>query len=356
MGNEFEYREEEKKPKKESKDLKNILNFYPRSLKKEENNIRFKYIKDNIFFSTLCDYDFEFKTLDYIDQIKTLFYLYNHKIYCFKFPELIRINEYEEIVNWYKYPMFISYQENTNRLYVTYYNWENFEKNEESFTFIYIFKDNKICMSHCINYQFDNLIDMSYDKLIILRGGICKCLKYVNNEYQIIKIFNKENFDFIKKCQKKDKFIAITGQKIIIIDINTFQYITIFKHDFCRNICILDNKFVVGLRKNSGVIEIYNLNNFKLLGQLNNKYLFSRDYIKFWDCGKSGYFIYNKQEHTADTFIAEFKNNTIKDVFCFDTDQIKSFSIFLYINDFLVVGEFGKIIIYKKEIEINKDI
>ena len=35
---------------------------------------------------------------------------------------------------------------------------------------------------------------------------------------------------------------------------------------------------------------------------------------------------------------------------------VRPFSIFLYKDDFLVVGEFGKIIIYKKEIEIKKDV
>ena len=62
------------------------------------------------------------------------------------------------------------------------------------------------------------------------------------------------------------------------------------------------------------------------------------------------------QNHNADTFIAEFKNNIIKNVFCFSSEQINPFSIFLYKDDFLVVGNFDEIIIYKKEIEIKKDV
>ena len=356
MGNEFEYKEE-KKPEKENKDLINIdyFNYFNSSIK-IENNIKFKFIKDNIFFSTQCDYDFTSKILEYIDKIKTLFYLYNQKIYCFKYPDLIRIPEYEEILNWYKNPIFISYQENTKRLFVNYNNYENCLKNEGIITCIYIFRDNKICMSRSIISHFDpigNLIDISDDKLIILDSGVCKCLKYVNNEYKIIKIF-KENFHSIHKYNEKDKFIAVTTKNIIIIDINNFQYISLFKHKFCCNICILDNKYLIGLEKTSKVIAIYNLNNFKLLGQLNTN--IRENYIRIWDCGKSGYFIYNGQNHTADTFIAEFKNNIIKNVFFFSWKQIYPFSIFLYKDDFLVVGEFGKIIIYKKEIEIKKDV
>jgi hypothetical protein len=261
---------------------------------------------------------------------------------------MIRIPEYEEILNCYKNIIFLSYQENTNRIYVQYCF---LEEEKSLITSIYTLKDNKIKVSGCIvciKYNLNDIIDITEKSSIILNDHKCKCLQFIDNEYKIAKKFD-EKFYSIKACPKRDKFIAVTENKIVVIDTHSFQYITVLKHTFIPSVCILNKKYFISMRKYTGFVEVLNLNNFKLLSKMKNIYLADIGKgVGFYNCGNSEYFIYGKQQSCCDLFVAEFKNNSLNDVYCLD--KISPSSSFLYINDYLLVGQRGKIIIFKKTI------
>ena len=285
------------------------------------------------------------KHLEYVAKIKTILFNCYSKIFCLKWPELVRIPEYEEILNWHKDIQFISYQENTNRLYVQYY------EEQELYITIYTFKDNKIIISGCIDCiksLLQDLIDISNNKSIVLtyaNNFNCKCLQFIGNEYKITKNFN-EYFYSILACPKKDKLIAVTKKNnIVLINAHTFEYITVLKQTFFQNVCILGKKYFIAQRLSTEYIEIYNLTHFKLLNQLRHIHLYDDRGVYFYKCTKNEYFFFI---NNVEFFVAEFKNNSLN-VICSLNPIFYSTSI-LYLNDHLLVAEEGKIVIFKKKI------
>ena len=303
-------------------------------------------IKDNNSGHTKCD------EIKYIDTIKTLLCLFDNKIICLKIPELTKNLEYQEILNWHETPVFLSYQENTNRLYVKY---NNLKKDEPGFTSVYTFKGNKISISGFINFQINDVIDVSDNKLIILDQDFCKCLTFINNEYKIIKKLD-EKFSSIQLSPKKDKFIGVTNKNLLVIDINTFQKITVINKQFNSSFCFLNNKYLVTRLINTFFIEIYDLKTFKMLCQETKKHYLNDSMVKAYSFGKSGYFIYNRFKDFGhyETIITEFKNNKIEDLNCLN--KVSLFGKFTYSDDFLFFEEDTTIKIYKIETEKNDDI
>ena len=310
------------------------------NLKKEKSNIRIKLIKEIKLPFEVTTFA---KHLEYVDKIKTILFNCYSKIFCLKWPELIRIPDYEEILNWHKDIQFISYQENTNRLYVQYY------EEQEHFISIYTFKNNKIIISgfvDCIKYGLKDLIDISDNKSIALNywnNFNCQCLQFMDNEYKIIKNFN-EYFYSILACPKKDKFIAVTKKNnIVLINAHNFEYIAVLKKTFFSTVCILGKKYLIAQNLSTEYIEIYNLTNLKLLNQLRDIHLDDDRGVYFYKCTKSEYFFFI---NNVEFFMAEFKNNSLN-VVCSIRPIFYSTSI-LYLNDYLLVAEEGKTAIFKK--------
>ena len=297
-----------------------IIDKYEIKINKDKNNID---IVNNII---------------YIKIIKSLFCLCKGKLICISYENFKRNIKYE---NFLKNNIdFLYYQENTQKMFIS-------NKNE---SFIYLFQNDSFILKSKLSISILNIFEISKNKYLILKTNFF-CLLLIEDKdgiYRQIKTYVKK-INTIQVCPLKDKFLGYIKGSLILIDINTFQLISLYK----TGNSYVDNPKIYFFNKTDFIIaslnsiNIFNIKYMKIIYEY--KIQLTKCYYNFLKIGNQGDFIICFMCNYFKPIIFEYKNKIIKkkgevpiesgidSIFCKD--------------DYIFIGDCNRILIYKFKIK-----